>query len=131
MLENLSNRKTRLIAPLLQIMGLVQLLLLGRLAITLVSTGLGVQDVSMTVMLGIGAGVAGALLSFFAARSVRLGKSLGFVLAISLALLQLGSLLFPVSVAIFWCLLPDDVTDGISSQVRETLASEKKPVKTE
>jgi hypothetical protein len=119
MVEILSNSKTRFITPILQIMALVLVLLYLSTGAVLLSGGGGTVGLSLALSVLIGLGQAA--LCLFAAGAVRSRQNAGFVLAIALALLQLPSLMFPMSLAIFWCLLPDELTQGLVAQVRVSL----------
>jgi hypothetical protein len=126
MLKNLANKKTRYLVPLLQIMGVVQLV--ATLAATSLLISLGASEIAWTAIVSFLFASIQTFLAFFAARAIRHpDPDLGFILTIALALVALPSLLFVISFAIFWCLLPDELTENCKALFKKHLSSSGAP----
>lgn len=122
MLTAPTSRKNRPMILLLYALAGLQFMGLMTGVTILLSAGGGLGLPAGVAIMTLASALVGIALALFAAKAIRLKKDWGNILALVLALVNLPSLAFPISLAIFWCLLPDEMTDSIVVQLKELLS---------
>ena len=122
---NLEVRNLRIIVLALKVMALVKFVQLVRYGAVLSSIG-SWEGVPVAVMVGpfflIGAELAAVM---FALTTLRRRQEAGLIVALAAALLSLPTLAFPLSLTIFWFLVPSEISNQWIEYWRQSASADK------